>query len=109
MAESDTRALPVAPTLSATQRKTLRGLAHALVPVVRLGRSGLTDSACGEIDRALAHHELVKVKIVAERDDRRRVVAEIPQHVPCAVVGSIGQVAILYRPHEKPEKRRIRI
>jgi RNA-binding protein len=95
--------------LASAQRKALRAQAHALEPVVRLGRAGLTDTACGEIERALAHHELIKVKVAAERDQRKRIAAEIPERVPCAVVGAIGQVVILYRPHADPEKRRVRV
>jgi RNA-binding protein len=99
----------VVPTLTAAQRKTLRGRAHELEPVVWLGRAGLSDSSSAEIERAIAHHELIKVKVGAERDERKRIVEEIPSRVPCAVVGAIGQVAILYRPHRDPEKRRFRI
>lgn len=98
-----------APELTAAQRKKLRGLAHALEPVIRLGRQGFTESARSELERAIAHHELVKVKIAAEREERRRIVAAIGEQVPCALVGTVGGVAILYRPHQRPERRRIRI
>ncbi|HVS15132.1 MAG TPA: ribosome assembly RNA-binding protein YhbY [Thermoanaerobaculia bacterium] len=95
--------------LSATQRKALRGQAHPLQPVVRVGRAGLTDTTCSEVERALAHHELIKIKIAAERDERKRIVAEIQDRIACAVVGAIGQVVILYRPHTDPDERRIRV
>ena len=100
---------PSAPSLTAAQRKKLRGLAHALEPVVRLGRSGLTESAASEVERAIAHHELIKVRIAADRQDRQRIVADIVERIPCALIGTVGQIAILYRPHERPEKRRIRL
>lgn len=51
--------------LSEKQRKFLRGLAHALEPVVWIGNSGLTDGVVAEADRALRDHELIKVKIRA--------------------------------------------
>jgi len=49
--------------LNKQQLKTLRSMAHALKPVVRLGQNGLTDAVMRELDLALDHHELVKVKI----------------------------------------------
>ena len=46
------------------QTKTaLKGLAHNLKPVVLLGANGLTEGVLAEIDNALNHHELIKVKV----------------------------------------------
>ena len=53
---------PLPKTLSERQRRHLRGLAHELQPVVRLGNAGLTDAVARETDRALTDHELIKIK-----------------------------------------------
>ena len=50
-------------TLSTKQKQFLKGLAHHLSPVVMLGGNGLTEGVLAEIDNALNHHELIKVKI----------------------------------------------
>ncbi|HEV2286940.1 MAG TPA: YhbY family RNA-binding protein, partial [Steroidobacteraceae bacterium] len=61
-ATADASAEPTAPGLSERQRRHLRGLAHPLKPVVRLGNAGLTDAVALETLRALTDHELIKVK-----------------------------------------------
>ena len=59
--------------LDSTQRKRLRGLAHALRPAVHVGARGLTEAVTRQIDEALERHELIKVKIAAEREQRQRM------------------------------------
>ena len=54
--------------LSNKQKQFLKGLAHPLKPVVQLGGNGLTEGVLAEIDNALNHHELIKVKVPS--DDR---------------------------------------
>ena len=49
--------------LSGKQRRYLRGLGHALRPVVQLGKDGIDDGVVAAIDRALTDHELIKLKI----------------------------------------------
>ncbi len=52
--------------LSTKQKQHLKGLAHPLKPVVLLGSNGLTEGVLAEIEQALEHHELIKVKIATE-------------------------------------------
>ncbi|MCL0340909.1 YhbY family RNA-binding protein, partial [Escherichia coli] len=52
--------------LSTKQKQHLKGLAHPLKPVVMLGNNGLTEGVLAEIEQALGHHELIKVKIASE-------------------------------------------
>ena len=94
-------------TLTGSQRKQLRGFAHAFKPLVQIGKDGLTDNVIGAIEAALEAHELVKVKIAAERVDRERMVPAIEQRARCECVGTVGRMAILYRRNPDPDKRRI--
>lgn len=93
--------------LTGSQRQALRGMAHGLEPAVQIGKEGLTDPVVTAIDRSLAAHELVKVRIAAERDDRKLVSRTIESELGCECVGLIGRMAILYRRHPDPEKRKI--
>ncbi|MCC6302091.1 MAG: ribosome assembly RNA-binding protein YhbY [Gammaproteobacteria bacterium] len=89
--------------LTPRQRIHLRALAHALKPVVSTGQRGLTPAVLNEIEQALGHHELVKVKLVApDREARREMTEEICRATGCAWVQSIGHIAVLYRPARKP-------
>ena len=57
--------------LSERQRKYLRGLGHALNPVLLIGNAGVTPAVIAEAKRALHDHELIKVKFRgADREAR---------------------------------------
>ena len=87
------------PALSERQRRHLRGLAHGLQPVVRLGSAGLTDAVARETDRALADHELIKIKAPGgAREARDEMFGELARRTGSSLVHRIGNVAVLYRP-----------
>jgi RNA-binding protein len=91
--------------LTSKQRQFLRGLAHALVPVVRIGRAGVTPSVIEETKRSLAAHELIKVRIESDDSAQRLAFAEeLARASDAGLAGTIGKLAILYRARdEKPE------
>ena len=95
--------------LTGKQKKQLRGLAHDLDPVVQLGKEGLTDAVVAQVDRALDAHELIKVRLAGERDERAAQAAALAVATGAATAGTVGHVAILYRRHRDPDKRRIRV
>ena len=86
-----------APTLTASQRRELRGRAHLLAPVAQVGRGGVTDAFVAELDRALDAHELIKIRLRGEREVRAAQLEDLTARLDCAVVGAVGAVAILYR------------
>lgn len=99
---------PPAPVdLTSAQRKTLRRLAHDLRPVVQIGEAGLTDRVVAALDDALEIHELIKLKINHEREERRELADRAARETGSALAGSVGRMAILYRPCADPERRRI--
>ena len=96
------------PELSERQRRHLRGLAHPLKPVVRLGNAGLTEAVVRETVRALADHELIKVKAPGgDRAARDEILVALAARSGSVLVHRIGNVGVLYRPH--PQLPRILI
>ena len=88
--------------LTSKQRQYLRGLAHPLAPVVRVGKAGVTESVVAETKKSLESHELIKVRI--ESDDRKTAAESLASATDAQIAGSVGKVAILYREREeKPE------
>ncbi len=56
-----------------------------------------------EIDLALGHHELIKVRVNADnRQERQAMIQEICTRLNAELVQLIGHVATLYR--ERPEE-----
>jgi RNA-binding protein len=88
-------------TLSEKQTRYLRGLAHPLSPIIRLGKEGLTDAVVKETTRALHDHELIKVKAPGgDRDARDTAFTALAERTGSALVHRIGNVAVLYRPRK---------
>ena len=85
--------------LTAAQTRFLRGQAHDLKAMLQVGGKGVTETLVAEIDGALEHHELIKVKVAAnDRDARDALIGEISDRTGAALVQRIGHVAVLYRP-----------
>ncbi|MGL4734803.1 MAG: ribosome assembly RNA-binding protein YhbY [Enterovibrio sp.] len=88
--------------LTTKQKQFLKGLAHDLKPVVLMGANGLVEAVLAEIDQALAHHELIKVKIAAEDRDTKVLIANaIVRETKAQQVQIIGKTLVLYRPSEE--------
>lgn len=89
--------------LSEYQRKYLRGLAHSRKPVVMVGQHGLKDSIFEELEGALAHHELVKIKVsVGDREARDGIIQTLCMRTGAELVQRVGNTAVLFR--RNPEK-----
>ena len=85
-------------SLSKKQIKFLRAKCHDLKAVIMLGQKGLTDEVLNELDIALTHHELVKIKLaVDDREQRKQVSAEICSKSHSEEVQSIGKTLSVYR------------
>ena len=98
-------------TLSGHQRKFLRGLAHALKPIVRIGQMGVTAAVEQALDEALDTHELVKVKFNDDKSKafKREALQQLETVSGACMVGMIGHIGIFYRPHPDEEKRTIQL
>ena len=84
--------------LTTKQRQFLKGLAHHLSPVVLRGGNGLTEGVLAEIDNALNHHELIKVKIAgADREVKQLIIDAILRETNAVNVQTIGHILVLYR------------
>ena len=91
--------------LTGKQKQFLKGLAHPLSPVVRVGKGGVTESVVAETKKSLNAHELIKVRIdVEDSSDRRALAEQLADAADAYIAGGIGKIAILYRERdEEPE------
>ena len=86
-------------SLTPRERAHLKARAHALEPRVQIGHGGLTDKVVAEIDRTLTAHELIKVKILADRDARDEIAEAMSARADAAIVQQVGKVVVLWRPN----------
>ncbi|HMM57779.1 MAG TPA: ribosome assembly RNA-binding protein YhbY [Rudaea sp.] len=91
-------------SLTPSQKRYLRGLAHSLKPVILTGNKGVTPALIKEFSNALDQHELVKVKLGDDRDERKAHIAELGGAAQAELVQSIGRVACFYRRNEEQPK-----
>lgn len=85
--------------LTPAQRSEKRAQAHGLKPTVLIGDQGLSAAVLAEIDRALAAHGLIKVRVAGDdRDARAAMLEAICAQLGAAAVQSIGRMLVLYRP-----------
>ena len=95
-------AAPSSKPLDKAGRRYLRSLAHALKPVVRLGQNGLTPAVSKELDGALQHHELVKVKLsVSDKEAKMTQLDALCASVKAECIQQIGHTATLFRRNTK--------
>ncbi|HTJ44282.1 MAG TPA: ribosome assembly RNA-binding protein YhbY [Kofleriaceae bacterium] len=84
--------------LTGKQRRHLRGLGHKLEPITQLGKGGITDAFVDAIDKALADHELIKLKILETAAlDRHDAADAIAARTSSEVAQVLGNTVLLYR------------
>lgn len=92
-------------SLTSSQIKHLRNLTHHLKPVVSIGQHGITDNVMNELNIALDHHELVKIKIAGDdRDARQAMIKQLCDDSGAEKVQAIGKTLTLFRRNAKKPK-----
>jgi RNA-binding protein len=89
-------------SLTSKQRKDLKGRAHHLKPVIRIGQHGVSEGVIEETRQALHTHELIKVQIQqGDREQRTAAAALLAEKTESELVGEIGRICILYRERDE--------
>ncbi len=80
--------------------KQLRAAAHRnkIKAIVSIGMKGLTESVMNEIQIALKHHELLKLKIPAlEKEEKTALVELICKQTNAQKIQQIGHTLTIYK------------
>lgn len=91
--------------LTPERKKQMRAIGHHLKPVILIGDNGMSTRLLEELDRALKDHELIKIKVRAERDARKILIASLCNETGAHCVQSVGATALLFRAAERPNPR----
>ena len=93
-------------SLSNDTLKELRGIGHRLSPIIIVGANGLSPTLIEETARALADHELIKIKIPAGSSDERKEYANtLATATESQVVHHIGRMVLLFRKNDEPNPK----
>lgn len=92
--------------MTTKEKQYLKSKAHFLKPVVMIGNNGLTEGVIAEINLALNHHELIRVKIAAgERETKKRIASAIVRETGANLIELIGSILVLYRPSDNKKTK----
>ena len=93
--------------LKSNQIKYLSSKAQTLKPVVYLGKEGINEPLIKSLDQALDDHELVKVKFVNYKEEKRELAPQLAESTGSVLVRIIGNVALFYRQSNIIEKQKL--
>jgi RNA-binding protein len=77
--------------------RTLKARAQRLEPMFKVGKSGLSDGFLKSVDAGLSHHELVKVKFVEFKEEKKVLAPALAEKTSSQIVMRVGNVVVLYR------------
>ena len=85
--------------------KKLISIGHTLSPILRITKQELSPNVLNELNRALDDHELIKVKIVGEKEVRDNLFLQMKELPETKVVQRIGGDVLLYRLSKETNKK----
>ncbi|MDH3635324.1 MAG: YhbY family RNA-binding protein [Gammaproteobacteria bacterium] len=93
--------------LTRGQIKRLRTEGHRLKlkPVVIIGQKGLSENLHQELEVALTHHELIKLRIPAfDKAGKRGLSQSLCERHQAQLVEHIGNVIVIYRRNKETDR-----
>ncbi len=84
------------PLTNAEMRK-LKAQAQRLEATFKVGKAGLSEGFVKSVDAGLVHHELVKVKFVEFKEEKKTLAPELAEKTSSHLIMRVGNVAVLYR------------
>ncbi|MFC1671418.1 YhbY family RNA-binding protein [Spirochaetota bacterium] len=64
----------------------------------------ITESLIKSVDEALESRELIKIKFIEFKKEKKELSAQIAENTEAEIIGSIGNIFILYRKKKDSEK-----
>ncbi|CAG9619393.1 ribosome assembly RNA-binding protein YhbY [Sutcliffiella rhizosphaerae] len=84
--------------LTGKQKRFLRAEAHHLDPIFQVGKGGVNENMTNQISEALEARELIKVSVLQNCEEDRKIVAEeLVKGAKAQLVQVIGNTIILYK------------
>src|SRR5271154_97905 len=80
--------------------RELKARAQHLEPMFKVGKAGLSEGFIKSVNEGLALHELVKVKFVEFKEEKKTLAPELAEKTSSRLIMRVGNVAVLYR--QKP-------
>lgn len=91
--------------INSKQRAKLRSMSQHIDTIFQIGKSGITEEICKQIDNALEARELIKLRVLDNSGYTAREAATvISEQVNCDIVSCVGTRFVLYKESQKKKK-----
>ena len=91
--------------LDPKRRSHLSALASKSTILAHLGKAGATKALVEQLAMLLERHELVKLKFIDFKDQKKEISSELSASTGSELVRILGNTAIFYKRNPDPEKR----
>jgi RNA-binding protein len=89
--------------LSNSQLRKFKAAAQLLEPMLKIGKAGLSDGFVRSVEDALARHELVKIKFVEFKEQKKELAPLLAEKTSSHLIMRVGNVMVLHRPRPTAE------
>ncbi len=89
--------------------RKLKAQGQLLAPTVFLGKAGLSAEFLNGLNAELELRELVKVKFVAFKEEKKELSKQLAATSGSQLVMRVGNVAVLFRRSSDPARRKIEV
>ena len=94
--------------LNNAQIRKLKGMAQRMDASLKVGKQGLSDGFIKTLNEELDRHELVKLKFVEFKEQRKELAPQLAEKTHSHLVTLLGNVVVLYRPNPDESKQKIK-
>jgi len=82
--------------------RRLKAAAQLMKPTLKIGKAGLTEGFIRTVSEMLDQHELVKIKFVDFKDQKKEMAPLLAEKTRSHLVMRVGNVMVLCRPKAAP-------
>lgn len=94
--------------MTSKQRSYLKGLASGLDTIFQIGKGGVTDEICFQLNNALEARELIKIKLLETCPiSVKEAAVEIAEKIDAEIVQTIGMKIVLFKIASNVKNRKI--
>jgi RNA-binding protein len=84
--------------LNNSQLRKFKAAAQHLEPMFKVGKAGLSEGFVRSVDTALTQHELVKIKFVEFKEQKKELAPQLAERTASHLIIRVGNVLVLHRP-----------
>ena len=89
--------------LTNLQIRKFKAAAQLMEPMLKVGKAGLSEGFIRTVSETLAQHELVKIKFVDFKEQKKELAPQLAKKTGSHLVLRVGNVLVLHRPRPATE------